>query len=59
LKSWEKAGLVTAEEICHVQKLLIALEKKQAAAHASSWWWVSWILGSGNIENWLGICRYL
>jgi hypothetical protein len=36
LKSWEKAELVTAEEICHVQELLIALEKKQAAAHASS-----------------------
>jgi hypothetical protein len=36
LKSWEKAGLVKAEEICQVQELLIALEKKQAAAHASS-----------------------
>ncbi|KAF8535206.1 hypothetical protein BDD12DRAFT_893573 [Trichophaea hybrida] len=31
LTSWPKAGLVKAEEICQVQELLVALEKKQAA----------------------------
>jgi hypothetical protein len=36
LKLWEKAGLVKAEEICQVQELLVALEKKQAAAYVSS-----------------------